>query len=81
MNHNDDDLDGDSISDSLSSDDSFENPSGIRIEFKSEFLAEAVDRIEDCTDLDNFDSENTWQWDVSDHITVITIRSFRDFKF
>ncbi|XP_065199938.1 endoribonuclease Dcr-1 [Planococcus citri] len=69
LNHNDDDLDGESITDSISSDDSFENPSGIRIEFKSEFLAEAVDRMEECADLDdNFDTENTWQWDDSDHL-------------
>lgn len=26
--------------------------------------------MEDCTDLDNFDSENTWQWDVSDLMEV-----------
>lgn len=66
LNHNEDDLDIDSMDETESSDDSFVNPSGIRIEFRNEFLAEAVDRIEDCSDLDNVDSNNIWQWEESD---------------
>lgn len=53
----------DSINESETSEDSFENPSGLRIEFKNEFLAEAVDRIDDCSELDCIKTENTWQWE------------------
>ncbi|XKL67863.1 hypothetical protein PGB90_003354 [Kerria lacca] len=63
LSHNEDDLDMDSINESETSEDSFENPSGLRIEFKNEFLAEAVDRIDDCSELDCIKTENTWQWE------------------
>lgn len=66
LNHNEDDLDIDSMGETESTADSFVNPSGIRIEFRSEFLAEAVDRIEECADLEDTDSKNTWQWNGSD---------------
>lgn len=61
MAHNDDDLDVDSLEgDSESTEDDVENPSGLRIEFKNEFLAEAVDRMDKCRDLQPTNSENTW---------------------
>lgn len=56
------------------SEDSFENPAGLRIEFKSEFLAEAVDRMEDTPSLiDDIDVESTWCWEGTEtHVRFCT---------
>lgn len=52
------------MGESESSEDSFENPAGLRIEFRSEYLAEAVDRMEDSpTLMEDTDVESTWCWE------------------
>lgn len=59
------------------SEDSFENPAGLRIEFKSEFLAEAVDRMEETSSLtDDTDVESTWCWEGSEtHVRLFYFSS------
>ncbi len=80
LNHNEDDLDMDSIGESETSEDSFENPSGLRIEFKSEFLAEAVDRLEGNCELDDVNTENTWLWKTANINVTFTHASSREFS-
>lgn len=54
-----------SITDSDTSSDSYQNPTSLRIEFRNEFLAEAVDRIEECCSLESSVVENEWLWESS----------------
>lgn len=66
MNADDNDLDMESIADSESSSEScFQNPSNLRIEFRNEFLAEAIDHVEECCYVENANSENEWLWESS----------------
>ena len=65
--------DAESMADSTSSrSDSFQNPTSVRIEFRNEFLAEAIDRIEECCLVENDATRNEWTWENCSCIDVST---------